>query len=125
MIAIRTWVAAAAMAALVAGCGLVGRGPAAFGEELTLHVTNQNFYDATLYATWASHQMRLGTVIGHDSNTFAFRWRPANLRIEIRLLSVGSYFTEPMAVAPGEELELVIQPDLHRRITRSERTEGR
>lgn len=114
----RATVAIGAMAALVASCGLVGRGPAPSGEELTLVVTNQNFYDATLYATWESYQVRLGTVGGFASDTFSFRWQSAQLRIQIHLLSVGNYFTEPMAVRPGEELELYIQPDLHRRVRR-------
>lgn len=103
---------------LAAGCGLAGRGPAESDPEVTLHVTNQNFYDATLYATWESHRTRLGTVTGYASDTFAFRWQSTQLRIQIHLLSVGNYLTEPMSVSPGEELELFIQPDLHRRITR-------
>lgn len=121
MIRFRTWIAATALVVLAAGCGLVGRGPAESAEELTLHVTNQNFYDATLYAAWESHRTRLGTVTGHASDTFNFRWQSTQLRIQIHLLSVGNYLTEPMAVTPGEELELFIQPDLHLRIGRGGR----
>lgn len=111
------------LALLVApGCSTLGRsgeGDSADpeqGRELTLHVINQNFYDATIYAVWGSYRRRLGVVTGQREDTFRFRWAPLELSIEIRLLSVGSTTTYSLPVDQGDVLELTVQPDLHRRI---------
>ena len=86
-------------------------------RDLSLTVKNQNFYDATLYAMAPGHyRQRLGFVTGNSEDTFTFRWSAIELRIEIDLLSVGSTITEPLPVDEGDELELIITPDLHRRI---------
>jgi hypothetical protein len=88
----------------------------ASSNELTLEATNQNFYEATLYALIGSQRIRLGTVRSNAEETFTFRWTGPELRIEIQLISVGSYFTESMNVDRGDILQLVIEPDLDRRI---------
>jgi len=108
----------------VSGCGLLGRGGQGdMGwdddervRELTLHVINENFYDATIYAVWSGYRKRLGVVQGQREDTFRFRWEPMELSIEIRLLSVGSTTTYSLPVDEGDVLELRVQPDLHRRI---------
>ncbi len=112
---------------IVPGCGLLGRG----GQrdmgwdddprvrELTLHVINDNFYDATIYAVWSGYRKRLGVVQGQGEDTFRFRWEPMELSLEIRLLSVGSTTTYSLPVDEGDILELRVQPDLHRRIPSS------
>jgi len=117
------------VASSVAACGLLGRGgsddPAWTHDprvrELTLHVDNTNFYDATLYAldeSGGGYRLRLGRVVGHQQETFQFRWAPLDLRIEIDLLSVGSYITHSLPVSEGDQLELRIEPDLHHKIGR-------
>jgi hypothetical protein len=58
----------------------------------------------------------LGIVAGHSEETFLFRWSNMELRIEIDLLSVGSTVTDRLPVDEGDELELIITPDLHQRI---------
>ncbi len=105
----------------VAACGLIGT--AADDEfeprqapELTLSVTNRNFYDATLYAVWSARRHRLGRVSGNGERSFKFRWEHLELRVEINLLSVGSYYTLPIMVEAGDELELVIEAALDKRI---------
>lgn len=86
-------------------------------RDLSLTVKNQNFYDATLHAISTSgHRQLVGRVSGNSEDTFTFRWSAIELRIEIDLLSVGSTVTEPLPVDEGDELELIITPDLHRRI---------
>ena len=86
-------------------------------RDLTLVAKNQNFYDATLYAiSPGSVRQRLGIVPGHSEETFVFRWSNLELRIEIDLLSVGSTVTDRLPVDEGDELELIITPDLHQRI---------
>jgi hypothetical protein len=104
------------------GCAMLGRGSGSdFGDaeqarELTLHVINDNFYDATIYAVWGTYRKRLGVVTGQREDTFRFRWAPLELSIEIRLLAVGSTTTHSLPVDQGDILELRVQPDLHRRI---------
>jgi outer membrane biogenesis lipoprotein LolB len=106
----------------LSGCALFGggeeesRATTPRERELTLYVDNQNFYDATLYAVDGGYRQRLGVVGGHNEDVFRFRWPYLQLRIEIRLLSVGSHTTYELPVDEGDDLELRIQPDLHRRI---------
>lgn len=112
------------LAVLVAGCA-AGTGGVANGDsdlldqeprrELTVEVKNLNFYDAELYLTDTVQRTRLGFVGGNSTQTFEFRWSsPRTLRIEIHLVSVGTYFSDALPVEEGDELELVIEPDLHR-----------
>ncbi len=110
-------------ALLLCGCGLLGGGKGSGEEEprpapiLTLHVENQNFYDATLYALARSgEQQRLGIVTGNSQGTFTFRWTQDELRVIIRLLAGGSIATDPILVNPGDSLSLTITPDLHFKI---------
>ncbi len=87
-------------------------------RELTLDVENQNFYDAELYAvaSGTATRQRLGYVRAYSKEVFTFPWVYASeLRIEINLVSVGRYFTPPMPVEQGDELRLVVEPDLHRK----------
>ncbi len=86
-------------------------------RDITLDVRNQNFYDATLYAIGpAGSRQRLGRVPGNTEENFTFRWSSLELRIEIELLSVGSTYTDALPIDEGDDLELIITPDLHRRI---------
>ena len=113
-------------ALLVGGCSLVG---GMFGGEpdpdaepapkpvLTLHVQNQNFYDATIYAVARSgERQRLGVVTGNNEGTFTFRWLQDEIRVLIQLLAGGAKMTDPILVSPGDSLELIIQSDLHLKI---------
>ena len=106
---------------LASACALAGRGGQreAASRDLTLVAKNQNFYDATLYAiSPGGIRQRLGIVSGHSEETFVFRWSNLDLRIEIDLLSVGSTVTDRLPVDEGDELELIITPDLHQKIPR-------
>ncbi len=109
-------------ALLVCACGLAGGGGGSEDEPmpepiLTLHVENQNFYDATLYAlSRGGERQRLGVVGGNGRATFTFRWLQQELRVIIQLLAGGSTATEPLLVSPGDSLNLIIQPDLHLKI---------
>jgi hypothetical protein len=101
-----------------AGCGLLGGRSQAVPREgnLTLNVKNQNYYDATLYALYQSRRQQIGTVSGMSERAFSLDWGHPDIRIEIYLLSVGSHFTQPMFIDAGDELELVIDPSLDKRI---------
>jgi hypothetical protein len=109
-------------AALVVSCGAGSGGggdegllAGERGQEIALEVKNLNFYDAELYALMGTARVRLGFVNGNSSQDFSFRWPPqSDLRIEIHLLAVGTYFSDRLPVEEGDELELIIEPDLHR-----------
>ena len=103
----------------VTSCGLFRQEapPGGGSRDITLVARNHNFYDATLYAIGpGGSRQRLGRVSGNSDETFVFRWTSMDLRVEIDLLSVGSTFTDALPIDEGDELELIISPDLHRRI---------
>lgn len=112
------------MTVAVVGCGLFGGGRAndEFAPqrrtEIMLEVRNQNFYDATLYAVARGERLRIGFISGNSSETFSFRWTQLDLSIEVDFLAVGSFFTESIPVDRGDVLELIIEPDAHRRAIR-------
>ena len=117
----KTFLGALFCCLLLAACGVTRnvRPPEQPSRDITLVAKNQNFYDATLHAIGlGGTRQRLGNVSGNTEETFVFRWSSVELRIEIDLLSVGSIVTEPLPVDEGDELELIIAPDLHRRIPR-------
>ena len=115
--------ALAGLTLALSGCALLGRGGRGDEarddrpQELTMHVINENFYDATIYAVdQGGTRQRLGIVSGHSEETFRFRWHTMEMSVEIRLLAVGSTQTYSLPVNEGDVLELRVQPDLHRRI---------
>lgn len=87
--------------------------PDARSRYLTVEVDNQNFYDATIYAVRPGIRLRVGQVGGFNKDTFRFSWPDLDLRFEIALLSVGSYYTWSLPVERGDQLSLTILPDLH------------
>jgi len=104
------------------GCGpLTGRSeevPMTMRDnEIALHVINQNYYDARLFARWRNgRRVSIGHVTGFNEETLIFRWEYFDLQVEINLLSVGIHYTPWMNVERGDELELVIDPSLDKRI---------
>ena len=115
----RALVGVLAISLAFSACGLLGRGAQRQGNErdIELFARNQNFYDATLYAIGpGGTRQLLGRVPGHNDETFRFRWSAIELRVEIDLLSVGSTYTDALPIDEGDELELIITPDLHLRI---------
>ena len=87
-------------------------------DEIALRVINQNYYDARLFARWRNgRRVSIGHVTGFNEETFVFRWEYFDLQVEINLLSVGIHYTPWMNVDHGDELELVIDPSLDKRIT--------
>jgi hypothetical protein len=80
---------------------------------ISLQVDNQNFYDATIYAVRLGSRQRIGYVTGEQTGNFTFRWPDGDLRLEIDLLAVGSYYTEVLDVQQGDQLQLTVLPYLH------------
>ena len=86
-------------------------------NEIALHVINQNYYDARLFARWRNgRRVSIGHVTGFDEETLVFRWEYFDIQVEINLLSVGIHYTPWMNVERGDQLELVIDPSLDKRI---------
>ena len=105
---------------LTAACGVGGRGgdvePRT--DDLTLRVENQNFYDATIYLLTTIDRIRLGDVAGQQTRTFSFAWRDFDLQIEVHLVGVGSFVSELISVNRGDAVDLIIEPDAHRKRVR-------
>ena len=104
------------------GCGRLSSGSEEYqvplrDNEIALHVINQNFYDARLFARWRNgRRVSIGQLAGFDEKRFVFRWEGIDLLVEINLLSVGVHETQWMNVERGDELELVIDAALDRSI---------
>jgi hypothetical protein len=82
-------------------------------RDFVIEVDNDNFHDATVYAVRSGFRLRIGWVSGNRTEKFKFRWPDGDLRIEIKLLAVGSYYSQIMSVDQGDELHLLILPSLH------------
>ena len=82
---------------------------------ISLHVRNQNFYDAAIYVVApAVPERRIGTVTGNTERTLSFRWTWTEVQVLVRLVGAASFVTETMPVQAGDELELTITPDADR-----------
>jgi len=87
-----------------------GEGPAA---EIRILVRNFNYNDANVWAVVrGARQQRLGTVTGKSDATFTMPWTFTDaLRIEFDLIGGVRCITDPLAVDPGEIIELQISVD--------------
>ncbi len=126
----RLAVAVLLLGAFGCGAGSTGGDPELLpavedSREIFVEVKNLNFYDAELYLRDESgHRVRLGFVAGNATENFTFRWPPAReLQVQIHLISVGTYLSDVLPVEEGDELELIIEPDLHRQRPASIRPE--
>ena len=108
---------AALVAIASAGClatGTRGGNPLAEDDrserrEIELLVRNQNFNQATVYASASGGSSRkVGVVGGHSQATLKFDWPFSYIRLRIKFLAGDQVLTETMPVFPGELLELVI-----------------
>jgi hypothetical protein len=106
-------------ALVLTGCALLpgGANPEDLAEavprHLTMEVDNQNYYDATLYGHYAGERRRLGQVGGLNRGEFDFTWTAPEILVEIKLVAVGSYYLRRITVDPGDELKVIVQPNLH------------
>ncbi|MEJ2216154.1 MAG: hypothetical protein P8099_06010 [Gemmatimonadota bacterium] len=105
---------------LAGGCAVFrAQPPSTHRDMVRLHVDNQNFNDATLYVRYeGSSPMRLGQVTGKTQDVFSFRYRPGQVRIEIKLLAGGTHITGPINVDPGDDLDLIIPSNIDQTVIR-------
>jgi hypothetical protein len=107
------WIAAFLAASAGACSQVTGSPQSPFGDtqpsEVRIIVINNDFNDATLYARGNGERRRLGVVTGKTEASYVIPWRLSGpLQIEISILASGSCTTSPLAVDPGDILELQI-----------------
>jgi hypothetical protein len=117
--AVRSLIAAALLAGLVAGCAALGPREDAdpFAEtHAYVRVVNDNFYDVTVSLDWDGHRQRLGRVIGNRTEVFRFD-APVGVHVAfaVSVQAGRTFMTRRMTVQPGDEVEVRVPPDLDRR----------
>ncbi|MGH7480947.1 MAG: hypothetical protein ACRELV_02235 [Longimicrobiales bacterium] len=81
-------------------------------QPIVVHVENQNFNDATIYAVIRASRIRLGQVSGNATGSFELPYRPTDVAFEVDLLAGRTFTTNTVLVTPGDEVQLVIAADL-------------
>ena len=86
------------------------------GEEtIRIHVQNDNFMDARLFAVGLGKRHLLGVVTGKQVAVLAIPWDFSEpLRIEIALLTGPKCTTRTIVADPGDEFDLRIESVLSR-----------
>ena len=102
-----------AAAAALWGCAARGErvfGPAdGSGRTIVVEVDNLSFDEATVLVFRANQRSRAGRVGGKGREKFRLQWPgPGPLRVEFRLLSGPTCFSEELIVDPGDEVLLQI-----------------
>jgi len=96
--------------------GRMGRPVPSRGDSVSITVENQNFYDANVFAAYQGQtERRLGTVTGFTTDTFRIPWYNAQLRMRMNFIAAGGTLSNILTVDPGDVLQLIIEPDAHRR----------
>jgi len=82
----------------------------------TARITNNNFLDVNVYAARAGSRQRLGMVTGQNTQVFELPRQLIDARgLTIFIDVIGSsqsYETELIALAPGQQVDLVVQQRL-------------
>ena len=84
-------------------------------ETIRIHVQNDNFLDARIYAVGLGKRYLLGVVTGKQQVVLAIPWDFIGpLRIEIDLLTGPKCTTRIIVADPGDEFDLRIESVLSR-----------
>ena len=101
------------------GCarhGKPGGGASIVHYVATARITNNNFLDVNVYAARAGSRQRLGMVTGQNTQVFELPRQLIDARgLTIFIDVIGSsqsYETELIALAPGQQVDLVVQQRL-------------
>jgi hypothetical protein len=82
-------------------------------DVTTARVTNNGWLDVNVYASRGGSRQRLGMVTGQNSQVFRLPQHLIDARgVRLFIDPIGSshgYSTELIAVAPGQQIELVVQ----------------
>jgi hypothetical protein len=106
---------ALALVLIIAACGGRRAPTTAFGvggDAIHLEVRNNNFQDATIYATREGDRRRLGIVTGRTDRTFDLAWAPGLLlQVSVSFIGGGACETQEFQMEPGQTFTLDLQPD--------------
>jgi hypothetical protein len=84
-------------------------------DSVTVHVLNQNYWDATVYWIYEGEvRRRLGIVRGNqDEAEFKVPWSPRMLAFEVDLIVAGGvYLSQQFSVSPGGYVDLTLPSNL-------------
>ena len=84
-------------------------------DSVTVHVLNQNYWDATIYWIYEGElRRRLGIVRGNQNEgEFRVPWSPKMLAFEIDLIVAGGvYLSQHFSVSPGGYVDLTLPANL-------------
>jgi len=84
-------------------------------DSVTVHVLNQNYWDATIYWIYEGEvRRRLGIVRGNQEEVeFKIPWSPRMLAFEVDLIvAVGVYLSQPVNVSPEGYVDLTLPSNL-------------
>jgi hypothetical protein len=110
----------AVMLSVVTGCSVFKSKQAApLPETVSLHITNNNFQDMTIYILRDGQRNRLGAVTATSSATFLLTEQQLGQQGRVRLIAdplgtVGSLATDQFTVKPGQRVEWTIESDIRR-----------
>ncbi len=88
-------------------------------QDFSIEITNQNFYQATVYAYRQGYRKRLGTVESIRTRSYSFNWPYTDIRFQIDFLAVGCMIGQSLSVVEGDQFVLIIEPSDDRRASRS------
>lgn len=107
---------AIAMLLSAVGCARAGQAgdPSPRMQDITTaRVTNNGWLDVTVYALRGASRQRLGTVTGQNTQVFRLPRNLVDARgVQLYVDPIGSphgYRTDLIAVAPGQQIDLVVQ----------------
>lgn len=80
------------------------------GQNVQLTVENNDFRDASIYASWNGMRERVGMVTGKTRETFEMRWRSEQVRLEVDFIGGGGFWSDVIEVYEGDHLNFVILP---------------
>ena len=109
----RLWRASLLIAAGAAACAPGPTLPRAEDAGASVEVDNQAFLDVNVYVVRSGQRIRLGTVSGHSTRTFAVPRNLVGTGAMVRFLAdfIGSDRTpvsEEMVIWPGDRVEMII-----------------
>lgn len=111
----RLWRASLLLAAGAVACAPGATLPRDTDTGASVEVENQAFLDVNVYVVVSGQRMRLGTVTGHSTRTFALPRTVVGTGATVRFLAefIGSNkapVSEEMVIWPGDRVELTIPP---------------
>lgn len=78
-------------------------------SQVSVHITNLNFTQATIFGILQGNRQKMGIVEGGKEAVFSLSLQvPAELYMEVDFLAGPVCFTERVLVAPGDQLQITL-----------------